>query len=571
MKKGKTTGARALVKALEKEGVEIIFGYPGGANLPIYEALGRSQIRHILARHEQGAAHMADGYARATGKVGVCLATSGPGATNLVTGLATAYMDSSSVLAITGQVPRSMIGNDAFQEVDITGITIPITKHNYLVQEESALAPTLEEAFYLAQSGRRGSVLVDIPKDILLAEYYESEEIKNSLEGYSPTTKGHPGQIKRAAALITASEKPVILAGGGIISSDSFKVFDDFIQNTGIPTVHTLMGKGAFDNLHPLNLGLFGYHGKKTANRAVTEADLIIAVGTRFGDRSTGPLASFGKTARIIHIDIDPAEISKNVPAYLPIVGDITDILPRLIGQVSKSKGFPKKNPWIGRLLAESEEKKSKAKDFSFDIPEILEAPVTTRYILSRAKHFFPDPILVTDVGRHQIYAAQDFPVKGGRNFVSSGGLGTMGFGLPAAIGAALACPSRRVLLISGDGSFLMNCQELASAAETGVSLTALIIHDKRLGMIKQLQDDFYKNRFDISRFEKDIRFDRLAESLGCRGVRVSSARELEKELSAASGSQGVTVLDCMVGEESNVYPMVVGSTLMDLIEGDDQ
>ncbi|HDQ13335.1 MAG TPA: acetolactate synthase, large subunit, biosynthetic type, partial [Sediminispirochaeta sp.] len=336
MKKGKSTGAKALVKTLGKNGAEIIFGYPGGANLPIYGALKHSSIRHVQARHEQGAAHMADGYARVSGKPGLCMATSGPGATNLVTGIATAYMDSSPVIAITGQVPRSMIGNDAFQEVDITGISIPITKHDYLVQSAGEIAPTVEEAFYLADSGRKGPVLIDIPKDVQNEEFPFDSEKRRNLEGYRPTVKGHPGQIKRAAALLKEAKKPVIIAGGGVVLSSGFEPLRTLVDNSRIPVVYSLMGKSALDNDHPLNLGLFGYHGRKVANAAVSEADLILAVGTRFGDRSTGPLNSFARNAQIIHIDVDPAEIGKNVPAYLPIVGDISDILPRLCELVDR-------------------------------------------------------------------------------------------------------------------------------------------------------------------------------------------------------------------------------------------
>ncbi|MDY7026796.1 MAG: biosynthetic-type acetolactate synthase large subunit [Spirochaetota bacterium] len=556
MKKGKSVGAKSLVKSLENAGTEVLFGIPGGANLPIFEALGRSEIRRILSRHEQGAAHMADGYARATGKTGVCIATSGPGATNLVTGIATAYMDSSPMVALTGQVSRGMIGNDAFQEVDITGITIPITKHNYLVQHASEIAPTIEEAFYLASTGRRGPVLVDIPKDVQTEEFASQQEKRRSLEGYNPTMKGHPGQIKRAVSIIREAERPVVIAGGGVFLADGFDALAKFIETTAIPVVHTLMGKSAFDNRHPLNLGLFGYHGRRVANTAVTKADLVIAVGTRFGDRSTGPLAAFAPEARIIHIDIDPAEIGKNVPAYLPIVGDITNILPRLTELCSSAVPHSNKQKAWREYLQQNVSTPAVGGD------------ARTSSILRTAAEVFQDPIVVTDVGRHQIAAAQYFPVSSGRSFITSGGLGTMGFGLPAAIGAAVGRPDKEVVLVTGDGSFLMNIQELVTARETGVNITVLVMNDSRLGMIQQLQDYFYEGRFDVSKFETDIRFDRIAEDFGCSGIRVESSDQLAKALNEASRNERITVIDCVLGEEEHVYPMVTGSNLLELVEG---
>lgn len=573
MKKGKSTGAKALVRALEKAGTEIIFGYPGGANLPIYEALQRSNIRHVQARHEQGAAHMADGYARASGKTGVCLATSGPGATNLVTGIATAYMDSSPIVALTGQVSRTMIGNDAFQEVDITGITMPITKHNYLIQSAPQVAPTIEEAFFLAGSGRRGPIVVDIPKDVQTDEFSNQHEKRRVLEGYNPTTKGHPGQIKRAAAELREAERPVVITGGGVISSNAYADIAEFVKTLHIPVVHTLMGKAAFDNRNPLNLGLFGYHGSRAANTAVSKADLILAIGTRFGDRSTGPLASFARDAKIIHIDVDPAEIGKNVPAYLPIVGDIADVLPRLTALLADNDHSPANaadspapyREWAAFLH------KQKAGTMGQTGPEedMSGQKLTTPAALAAAAEAFADARLVTDVGRHQIYAAQHFPVAAGRNFITSGGLGTMGFGLPAAIGAALAEPSKPVLLVTGDGSFLMNIQELVTAAEAGINLTVLVMNDSRLGMIQQLQDGFYSSRFDVSRFARDIHFDRLAADLGCRGDRAETVAEIRQATLTAAQHTGVSVIDCKVGEEAHVYPMVTGRNLLELTEGE--
>ena len=527
MKKGKMTGAKALVKTLEKMGVEVIFGYPGGANLPIYKALKSSSIRHVLAHHEQGAAHMADGYARVSGKAGVCLATSGPGATNLVTGIATAYMDSSPIIAITGQVPSSIIGNDAFQEVDTTGITIPITKHNYLVQRASEISNTVEEAFYLATTGRKGPVLIDIPKDVQKEEFSAGIEKKFQLEGYSPTLSGHPGQIKKAAAMLNSAKKPLIIAGGGIFLSDAFDELKDFIEASEIPMIHTLMGKSAFENRHPLNFGMFGYHGTVAANTAVTETDCILAVGTRFGDRSTWSLSTFAPNAKLIHVDIDPAEISKNVGAVLPIVGDAKNILPKLTAGIKKNDY----TQWIKHLRKVAEDHPLRSEDSrKLSVPSVLKM----------VEEIIPDHILVTDVGRHQMFAALYSKVKAGRNFVTSGGLGTMGFGLPAALGAKVGRPDDTVVLVAGDGSFTMTCQEIATAAASKIPVIALVMNDASLGMIKQLQDEFYDKSFDASMFDTFIRFDTLAESLGGKGFRVESREELKSALEESDIHNGI-------------------------------
>lgn len=559
MKKGKSTGAKSLVRALEKMGVEVIFGYPGGANLPIYGALKGSSIKHILARHEQGAAHMADGYARVTGKVGVCLATSGPGATNLVTGIATAYMDSSPILAITGQVPSTLIGNDAFQEVDITGITIPITKHNYLVQSASEISPIVEEAFYLAGSGRKGPVLIDIPKDILSFDFNISDEKKYVLEGYHPTVKGHPGQIKKAAALIKDSKRPVIIAGGGVFHSDAFEVLQNFVEKSGIPLIHSLMGKSSIDSDHILNYGMYGYHGRVAANTAIVKADLIIAIGTRFGDRSTGPLATYAKDAKIIHIDIDPAEISKNVSVFVPIVGNARIILPELTDIV----GLKEISKWIDFLNRTSAEHplRDHGKGRGISVPGALEL----------VKKVVEDAIIVTDVGRHQMFAALHSDVKAGRTFLTSGGLGTMGFGLPAAVGAKIGSMSlnddRPVVLISGDGGFTMTCQEIVTGVEENLPLILVVLNDSRLGMIAQLQDEFYDGSFDISKLGNFVQFDKLAVSMGAVGYRAETLNEFEKALGDAVKSGKTTVIDCIIKEEAHVYPMVIGSTLLDIAE----
>jgi acetolactate synthase-1/2/3 large subunit len=553
MGKAKFSGAKALVRALESQEVEVIFGYPGGATLPIYDELAKSSIRHVLARHEQGAAHMAEGYARATGKTGVCMATSGPGATNLVTGLANAYMDSSPLIAITGQVPRPMIGNDAFQEVDITGITIPITKHNYLLQEASEIPHTVQEAFYLASTGRKGPVLLDVPRDVQL-EVFSSHQAKYPpLEGYRPTVAGHPGQIKRAVSLLKSAEKPLIIAGGGVSLAAARELLVKLAERANIPVVHTLMGKASFPNTHPLCLGLMGYHGRVEANHGINHADVILALGTRFGDRSTGPLSTFAGQAKIIHIDIDPAEISKNVPSYLPIVGDAAQILEQLVELVATKKHAA----WIKELGQMAEQHPLRAKNTGVGIPNIL-----------RILHeLVTDPIIVTDVGRHQIFTAHYYPVDSGRSFITSGGLGTMGFGVPAAIGAKAGRPDRAVIDIAGDGSFMMTCQEIASAVTEEIPVVVLVMNDYCLGMIKQLQDAFYGKRYESCRFGRNVDFARLAESMGAVGFTITEEGEIAPTLKKALAAERTAVVDCILDDPGNVYPMVTGSSLLEYVE----
>jgi acetolactate synthase-1/2/3 large subunit len=562
MKKGRMSGAKAIVKSLEEQGVEVIFGYPGGATLPIYDELARSAIRHVLARHEQGAAHMADGYARATGKVGVCMATSGPGATNLVTGLATAFMDSSALVAITGQVPRPMIGNDAFQEVDITGITLPITKHNYLIQEAAELPHCIPEAFYLASSGRKGPVLLDIPRDVQTEEFSVASVRHPPLEGYSPTLKGHPGQIKRAAALLKEARAPLAIAGGGVFHADAGEELRALVEKARIPVIYTLMGKAAFPNSHPLCLGLMGYHGRVGANWAVSRADVILAVGMRFGDRSTGPLAGFAPQAKIIHVDIDPAEISKNVAAHLPIVGEARSVLRELAEHLP-----PQDHPqWIGELEEEGRRHPLRYRPTGVTIPNIL-------HIL---RGIVPDPIVVTDVGRHQIITAHCFPVDRSRSFITSGGLGTMGFGVPAAIGAKAGRPDRAVVEIAGDGSFLMTCQQIAAAVEEKLPVLVLIMNDHCLGMVHQLQTVMYGKRYQACYLGRNVDFARLAESMGALGIKVTREEEIapaiERGLACVSGSSSPPparpcVIDCELEEAQNAYPMVTGSSLLEYVE----
>ncbi len=555
MKKGRTYGAKALVRTLEKMGVEIIFGYPGGANLPIYEALATSSIKHVLARHEQGAAHMADGYARATGKVGVCMATSGPGATNLVTGIATAYMDSVPVLAITGQVPRSNIGTDAFQEVDISGITIPITKHNLLIQDVKEIPARVEEAFHIANTGRKGPVLLDIPKDVLQEEFTLPPVKEIVLEGYNPNSEGHPGQIKRILKLIEQARRPLIIAGGGVVSAEAFKELETFVDKTSIPLTYTFMGKSALDNDHELNLGMCGYHGRKAANTAIDESDVILAFGARFSNRHTINLETYPGHKKIIHIDIDPAEIGKNIETLLPIVGDLKQILGKLNEAVKKGKH----QDWIDRL------KTIETNSMKPDIPESI---LTVNTVLRIMQEYIKDPIVATDVGRHQMFSAHEIHSRSGRTFISSGGLGTMGFGLPSGVGAAFGRPDERVVVINGDGGFMMNSQEIIVAAEHNLNIVLFLMNDSKLGMIGMLQDEFYQSGFDISHLSADIDYSNLAASLGGQGHKVVNQDELRALISSGKLDKGVHIVDCLIGRDENAFPMVNGSSIVDVVEG---
>ncbi|MBI9102403.1 MAG: biosynthetic-type acetolactate synthase large subunit [Spirochaetales bacterium] len=550
MKKGNIQGAKAVIEALEAQGVEYIFGYPGGATLPIYDALAHSKITHILARHEQGAAHMADGYARATGKVGVCMATSGPGATNLVTGIATAFMDSSPIIAITGQVPQSMIGNDAFQEVDITGITLPITKHNYLIQDPEEILPVFDQAFYIASSGRKGPVLIDIPKNVLTAEFHRNSNAKLSLEGYNPTTKGHPGQIKKAVKQLEQAERPVIIAGGG---AKGIHALVELSEKCQIPLVTSLMGKSSFPDRHPHHMGLYGYHGRVAANTAITKADVILSIGTRFTDRSTGPLGSFAADARIIHIDIDPAEISKNVPSFMPIVGDAGQIIETILGQI---KGL-KHEEWMKFCQKLKDENPLSEGKGDFSIPRVL------NYLQTRLGK---SPV-TTDVGRHQIFAAHHLATDQDVPFITSGGLGTMGFGLPAALGTAFGLKGERVVCISGDGSFLMNCQEMVTASEHKLPITVLVMNDTQLGMIRQLQDAFYGKRYEACTFSQIADYPAMARSMGAEGGSAENLEELKTQLDKADKAEGTYIIDCIISMGENTYPMVTGSDLTSFMD----
>ena len=550
----KLSGAQILLECLRQESVTHIFGYPGGAVLPIYDAIfDCHDIKHVLVRHEQGAAHMADGFARSTGKVGVCLATSGPGATNLVTGIATAYMDSIPMVAITGQVRTAVIGKDAFQEADITGITMPITKHNYLVKRVEDLAQTLAEAFHIARTGRPGPVLVDIPLDVsrniiefdAVIDYPRHVNIP-SYRPAGPQARIPELQIKKAAQLIEESERPVLYVGGGAIASNAQAEVTELAEKTNILTTTTLLGKGAIDETHPLSMGMLGMHGTAYANHAVNGSDLLIAVGARFDDRVTGDVSKFAVGAKIIHIDIDPAEIGKVIQPDVPIVGDVKAILTELLRYVKPRPA----TAWNDTIIDWKER-------FPLIYPK--DGKLYAEYVIEQASLAFDhDCIMTTDVGQHQMWAAQHFKCKRPHQWVTSGGLGTMGYGLPAAIGAQFANPDKRVICISGDGSFQMMTQELMTATVYGLPVITLIINNKSLGMVRQWQEMFYSERYSQVDLQASPDFVKLAEAYGGAGFRVTEPSELQAVLEQAKNiTDRPIVVDCVIPTGENVYPMI--------------
>ncbi len=559
-KKTRMTGARALIESLYAEKVEVMFGYPGGVLLPIYDELYDADIDHILVRHEQAAAHAADGYARATGKVGVCLATSGPGATNLVTGIANAYMDSVPMVAITGQVPRPLIGNDAFQEANITGITLPITKHNYLVTDVNDLPRIIKEAFHIASTGRPGPVLIDIPKDVTTDEIDFEYPDKVDLKGYKPVKTGHKQQIKRGAEAIIEARRPVIYAGGGIISSNASKELLELAETINAPVTTTLMAKGAFPDTHPLCVGMPGMHGTKYANFTIQESDLLIAIGVRFDDRVTGKVDSFAPNARIIHIDIDPAEIGKNVRVDIPIVGNARSILKMLvefIGELKKSKSGT--TQWIKKVEKWKQQ---------YPLKYLMDETLKPQYIVEQINELYPDSIIVTEVGQNQMWAAQYFKYSQPRTFISSGGLGTMGFGFPAAIGAKKGCPDKVVFDIAGDGSIQMNSQELATVVKNDIPVIVAILNNGFLGMVRQWQDLFFDKRYSFTSIDNSVDFVKLAEAYGALGLRVTKPEEVGPALKEAVDSGRPTVIDFIVEREENVSPMVpAGAAINEILD----
>ncbi len=553
----KITGSRALLECLKREGVDTIFGYPGGAVIPIYDMIYQfPDIQHILVRHEQGAGHMAEGYALATGKVGVCLATSGPGATNLVTPIADAMMDSVPLVAITGQVKTSAIGTDAFQEADITGITMPITKHNWLVKDVTKLPEIIAEAFHIARSGRPGPVLIDIPVDISRAEFEYTPVEEVNIPTFKPTTKGHSRQIQRAAELIAEAQRPVLYVGGGAIYSGAYGEIKDLAERTNTPVTTTLKGLGAFPETHPLSLGMLGMHGTAYANYAISECDLLIAVGARFDDRVTGKADEWVPSAKIVHIDVDPAEIGKVLAADVPIVGDVKAVLVELLKLVEPTF-HPEWNARVAQWKA----------DFPLHYPQdgVLHGQQVIEQIGAITDH---EAIVVTDVGQHQMWTAQFYKCLRPRQFITSGGLGTMGFGLPAAIGAQFGAPDKPVFCVSGDGSIQMCIQELMVATIYKLPIKICILNNQYLGMVRQWQELFWESHYSNVDLEASPDFVKLAEAYGAHAIRCSTPSGVEAALAEAMTiTDRPTVLDFRIAKEENVYPMIKsGGTIRDMV-----
>ena len=550
----KLTGAQIFFECLKAEGVEVIFGLPGGAVIDIYDEMPKHNIRHILVRHEQGATHMADGYARASGKVGVCLVTSGPGATNTVTGIATAYCDSIPIVVFTGQVPTALIGNDAFQEADIVGITRPCTKHNYLVKDVRDLARVVREAFFLARSGRPGPVLVDLPKDVVAGKADFNYPKNIVMKGYKPTTEAHMGQIKRAYTAIAKAKRPVIYAGGGVILSNAAKELKELGEKLRCPVTTTLMGLGGFPAPHELWLGMLGMHGTFRANMAVANADVLISIGARFDDRVTGKLDEFAPSAKIIHIDIDPTSISKNVRVDIPIVGDCKDALKKLLQLVKEKplEGAEKqRKPWLDQI-----QKWKETYPLAYEQRDDVIKPqyvVEMIYKLCKEKN----PIITTEVGQNQMWAAQYFHFSKPRTLLTSGGLGTMGYGMPAAIGAQAAFPDRLVIDVAGDGSIQMCTQELTTAVENNLPVKVAILNNQYLGMVRQWQQLFYEKQYCATCLKMAPDFVKLAEAYGAVGLRATKPSEVEQVIQEAIATPRPVIMDFVVNPEECVYPMV--------------
>lgn len=563
----KMTGARAVLECLKREGVDVVFGYPGGAILPLYEEMYKDNFRHILTGHEQGAVHAADGYARVTGRPGVCIATSGPGVCNMVTGIATANMDSIPMVIISGQVPTGLIGRDSFQEADISGITSPITKHNYLVKNVASIPRVLKEAFYIASTGRPGPVLIDIAKDALEAEIYFQYPDKIHLPGYVVETTGQAYDIDRAVAMIQHSQKPVFLVGGGVILSETTKYLEDIVNTTKIPVVTTLMGKGAIPDSHELHLGMGGMHGSYASNKAISGCDLLIALGARFDERLTSRADTFAPNAQIIHFEIDDVEIDKIIDIDLGIKGDLRWSLP-IFAKKLKEGAFD-----YGAAFADwRHEVLAMKKSHPFATPP-RPGCISPQSIFAAVRDITrdDDTVAITDVGQHQMWAAQFFTTDEPKHFISSGGLGTMGFGLPAALGAKVACPEKTVVVFSGDGSILMNCQEFATLSEYGIDVKVIVLHNDTLGMIVQLQDFFYNHHYSQCTLNKRKNLPMLAESLGVKGYAIEKQDDLTPVLKEAFAHKGPALVDIRISPEERVYPTVPGGkALSDMILGGD-
>ena len=551
------TGAEIVIDSLAQENVEVVFGYPGGTVIDIFDLMNKAPFEFVLVRHEQAAAHAADGYARSTGKVGVCLATSGPGATNLVTGIATANMDGIPMVAITGQVPSSMIGNDAFQEVDITGICRPITKHTYLVKDIDELPRIIKEAFYIASTGKPGPVLIDIPKDVQKAKTKNPYPKEVDIRGYKPTFEGHSKQIEKVAEIIAKSKKPVIYAGGGVISSNAAAELFDLVTKAQIPVTTTLMGLGGFPDTHELSLKMLGMHGTRYANYAVMEADLILAIGARFDDRVTGKIDEFAPHAKIVHVDIDPSSISKNVRVDIPVVGDVKRVLQSLNKIVKKADS----ESWLKQIAQWKSQ---------YPLSYVDDDLVRPQYVIEQIWELTKgDAIITTEVGQNQMWATQFYKYTKPRTFISSGGLGTMGYGFPAAIGAQIAHPDKLVIDIAGDGSIQMNIQELATAVIEKIPVKIAILNNGWLGMVRQWQELFYKEKYayvslaeDVSKYCPD--FVKLAESYGAVGIRVTEKSGVESAIKRALEEKGPVVMDFIIERKENVYPMVRAGEAID-------
>ncbi len=553
---GKMTGSQAIITCLLEEGVKTIFGYPGGAVIDLYDALMGSEINHVLVRHEQGAVHAADAFSRVTGEVGVALLTSGPGATNGVTGIATAYMDSIPLVILTGQVPRSLIGNDAFQEVDIVGITRPCTKHNYLVSNKDELVQTLREAFHIARTGRPGPVLVDLPKDLMAGQLTYPEKKPIRMQNYQPTYEPHIGQIGKACKFILKARKPVLYVGGGVILSDAHKELEELATTLNIPVTMTLMGLGAFPGSHPLSMGMLGMHGSYTANMAVAQCDLLIAVGARFDDRVTGKLEEFATNAKVIHIDIDPTSISKNVKVDVPIVADCQYALTAINNWFNREPGLnlqeeaAQHDPWIRTVQEWQTQHPMSYKDEG----ELIKP----QYVIEMLdKLSGGEAIITTEVGQNQMWTAQFYKFNKPRHLVTSGGLGTMGFGLPAAIGAQMAFPDKLVIDVAGDGSIQMNIQELATARQYHCPVKIAILNNGHLGMVRQWQELFYDKRYSSTIMNVTPDFVKLAAAYGAVGLRATKKSEVVPVIKEAFATDNLVIMDFFVAKEENVYPMV--------------
>ncbi|GAA0133507.1 biosynthetic-type acetolactate synthase large subunit [Paenibacillus sp. YSY-4.3] len=561
MKPEVITGSEILLRSLVLEGVECVFGYPGGAVLYIYDALyGFKDFHHLLTRHEQGAIHAADGYARASGKVGVCIATSGPGATNTVTGIATAFMDSVPLVIITGNVVSSLIGTDAFQEADITGITMPITKHSYLVRSVEELPRVIHEAFHIANTGRKGPVLIDIPKDVSANKTLFEPVQSVNLRGYNPKVVPNHHQLEKVAAAIKEAERPVILAGGGVVYSGGHEELLEFVTRTEIPITTTLLGLGAFPSGNPLWMGMPGMHGTYTANQAIQSSDLLINIGARFDDRVTGRLDGFAPHAKVVHIDIDPAEIGKNVKTDIPVVGDVKTVLELLNPLVGRSD---KADAWRSQISHWMADKPYKYKDSD----TVLKPQWVIELLNDTTKG---EAIVTTDVGQHQMWAAQYYKFNQPRSWITSGGLGTMGFGFPSAIGAQMAHPDRLVISINGDGGMQMCAQELAICAINNIPVKVVVINNQVLGMVRQWQELIYENRYSHIDLAGSPDFVKLAEAYGVKGLRASNKEEAKQAWKEAMETPGPVLVEFVVSKEENVYPMVTqGSTIDQMLMGD--